>query len=407
MSFLSGTLAANAAKSGAEGANAATREGIDLQRQQYNNSRQDFLPFLEPSERTLAALQSGLFGTTEKYGDPSWRELTSDEQFAANVKYLRNAHPNYFAGKDEEFIKQHIRNNPTDAPYNSGRKYYISPDGNQITDERPQVSINAPQFGDDTSYRTARNTAIDVEESAFGTAEAARRNAGVQTLSDLARLTTERDNAPKNFNYEVDPGFRFMQNEQSRILNQNLAGRGKYFSGRAVDETLGNANQRLIGNMYDTLYNRNLSEADSRYGRGVNLVGQRLNEANTQFGVQGDRYARRAGEAGNRYQLNLADLLRKQENLWNLVKTGQGAAGSIGTMGAQAANSQVGSLSNLASNSLFSGMTRANTIAGMGGNALNAIGTGMKVYDYGKNAGWWGGGGGGWSAAEWDKWNNS
>ena len=51
----------------------ATLAQITEQRRQYDLSRQDFSPFLQPSGRALATLQSSVYGGPQKYADPTYK----------------------------------------------------------------------------------------------------------------------------------------------------------------------------------------------------------------------------------------------------------------------------------------------------------------------------------------------
>lgn len=52
--------------------NNATYAQIAEQRRQYDLSRKDFSPFLQPSGRALATLQSSIYGGPQQYADPNY-----------------------------------------------------------------------------------------------------------------------------------------------------------------------------------------------------------------------------------------------------------------------------------------------------------------------------------------------
>lgn len=275
------TQRVNTEKSGLEAERSNTERGANELRQGLNLALQDYAKYQAMSPRTIAMLESATTGEPVTYTDPN--------------KYIIDRRPD---GVETKVFLPQVSYYNTESPYS--------------IDDRFRAATDA--------------------ETKLAAAEQTRRQEGAATLADLANYTYQRNQAPQNFNYQVDPGFRFMQNEQNRILNQQLAGRGKYFSGRAVDETLGNANQRLVGNMYDTLYNRNIAEADSKYGRGVNLGLQRLGESNSLFDIASNAYSRKVGEATNRYGLGQELDEKKYDRLYSLAGIGSNADTAAATM---------------------------------------------------------------------------
>lgn len=67
------TTAANATLTG-------TRESIAAQQKMYDTNRADFKPFLDMAPRSLATLQSSIYGTPESYTDPSGVKQTANGQ---------------------------------------------------------------------------------------------------------------------------------------------------------------------------------------------------------------------------------------------------------------------------------------------------------------------------------------
>jgi hypothetical protein len=87
------------------------------------------------------------------------------------------------------------------------------------------------------------------------------------------------------------------------------------------------------------------------------------------------------------YKSRYAQNADRYNRILDQVKIGQGAAGSAGAAGNVWAN-QVGDAQKQA------GENKASFYSGLGGLSGQSVNTGLKAYDYGKNAGWWGGGAG-------------
>lgn len=99
----------------------------------------------------------------------------------------------------------------------------------------------------------------------------------------------------------------------------------------------------------------------------------------------------RQAQLSDKYRNSLSENTTRYNRLLDLVKGGQGAAGSMG----QAENA-------FAQNAIEStrerGRANANFFAGLGGAPGSTAGSGLRLYDYGKNQGWWGGGSAGTNA---------
>lgn len=88
------------------------------------------------------------------------------------------------------------------------------------------------------------------------------------------------------------------------------------------------------------------------------------------------------------------DYSDQYSRLVDALKLGTGASSSMGAA-SQTYSGAVGQgASNLGNLALQSGAARASLYSGLGGASGSALGTGLKLYDYGSKAGWWGGGSG-------------
>lgn len=75
--------AADAQAKGVKAAAAASAQGtadsIAESRRQYNQTRDDFAPFRNLAPRSLATLESSVYGTPQSYADPSYQNLSDTE----------------------------------------------------------------------------------------------------------------------------------------------------------------------------------------------------------------------------------------------------------------------------------------------------------------------------------------
>ena len=97
MSVISGTVGAalgsdateSAAQTTAQAQSDATAQQVALQREVYNQSRQDFAPYQQAGYYGLGQL----YGSDVTYQDQAYRKATSDEIAAAKKDYLANVMP--------------------------------------------------------------------------------------------------------------------------------------------------------------------------------------------------------------------------------------------------------------------------------------------------------------------------
>lgn len=259
----------------------STSAQLDEYKRQYNQGRSDFAPYRDAGSRSLATLQSSIYGAPQQYMDPAYRKSTAEEITKAGL-------------------------DPGD--------WYSGPNGKPMSGYLvPRQTANAEQF-DLKNFKPEGTAAYEWQKK--------------RTLEDLGN-------------------------------QMNLLGRGR---GSTVQA---NATARALGDL-------NANEYEKGYNR---LFTQKQDYVN---------------------------------NLLNLVKTAQGAAGSTGTLGQAAANGAAGAYQN--QGNTLAGIAQqgfANNMAssqqGMS-NLYGGIGAGLNVYAAGEKAGWWGGGdtGGGWDATSGD-----
>ena len=296
-------MAANTSANAAGEASQATKESaanqIASQERMYNQGRDDFAPFRNLAPRSLATLESSIYGTPQSYADPSFQPLSDTE--AAQQLYGKIQSGEVPVNNDfwkdinnGENPLNRIMRDTNLATMTQG--YSKGADGKIIKQsDIPQLQANGQQF-DLANFRPENTAAYDWQKS--------------RTLEGLG-------------NYF------------------NLTGRGR---GSTVQS---NATGRALGDL-------NAAE----YDKGYNRLFQRKQDYTN-------------------------DLL-------NLVKTAQGAAGSTSSLGQNAANqtgqayqNQGNSLANIAQQS---GQTQANLYAGIVPSTMNTIGTGLQAAQYFNNS---------------------
>lgn len=105
--------------------------------------------------------------------------------------------------------------------------------------------------------------------------------------------------------------------------------------------------------------------------------------------LRGGSAAQRLSELSSSVAAN--DYSQQYGRLLDAIKIGTGESASAGAS-SQAMNSNWNQYAaNSANNAQQSGAARASLYSGMGGASSSALGTGMKLYNFGKDNGWWGG----------------
>jgi len=267
-----------ASNSASKKASNATKYAADaasqVQWDMYDQTRQDFDPFRQPSNRAIATLQSALYGGDFQYDDPTTTALTPEELASENWNALQGKQFDFGAdfrkdiGNGEDPASRLARGMGNGdyagvLPYDATQEWYKGADG-KLTNVAPQ------------------------------------------------RLTA-------TFKPQESEGFKYTK---SRTLED--LGRSLRMMGRGSGTVAANSTGRTLGD------------------------------------------------------LNANNEATQRNELWNMVKTGQGAAGSIAGAGQNAANNvsnnTMSAGNNLANIAMTNGQTQANLWAGLGGTAANAVG---------------------------------
>lgn len=274
----------NAANTAAAASDRAAQLSVEASNKAYDASRADFLPFLSPSGRAMATLQSAIYGGPQEYIDPNY-------QFDRETgKYVNMRNPG------------------------------VIPDS---------VFSSSAQNGAPLKF-VRGITAPVIKAANKGLAGAGAPRIGV-------------DNPPMltaTFNPRESESYKWQKERGLADLNRTL---------------------RMNGRLNSTA--------------GMNATGRFLGDLNA-----------------NEYDRQINQLL-------NLVRIGQGAAGSTTAAGnANAANNAAayGMAGQGAANAAYmSGAAKANLYAGLSAANANAAGAGMQMLNYFKNNNYNKGGGGG------------
>lgn len=266
----------NAANTAADATQKAAQLSVDASNKAYDASRADFQPFLSPSGRAMATLESAIYGGPQQYMDPNYRF-------------------------DRETGK------------------YININGAKVVPVPSTTGNLKPLRYIMPVARTAQNAV-----------NSAGAKIGVDSPPMLS--TTFNPQQSESYKWQKERGLA----DLGRILR--MQGRGNSTAG-------------------------------------LNATGRFLGDLNA-----------------NEYQ-------RQLDQLWNLVKTGQGAAGTVSGAGSSnAANNAAayGMAGQGAANAAYmSGAAKANLYSGLSAANANAMGTGLQMANYFRNINSNNGGGGG------------
>jgi hypothetical protein len=304
---------ADVQRAGVDAQASSTASQLAEYKRQYNQGRSDFAPYRDAGGRSLATLQSSIYGTPQQYLTPGYSQLTPDETQKLGDIIRQNQmwkNEGTAAYKDENgniIMGQQAPEHLLNQTITPGKTYYRGPDG-KLTDAAPMQTTNAQQF-DLQNFKPENTEAYQWQKK--------------RTLEDLGN-------------------------------QMNLLGRGR---GSTVQA---NATARALGDL-------NANEYEKGYNR---LFTQKQDYVN---------------------------------NLLNLGKTAQGAAGSTSSLGQSAAAGSAGAFMNQGNSLVNLGQQGyANRQQGMS-NLYGGIGAAANIYATGRKGGWWGGAdGGGDAGAGWD-----
>jgi hypothetical protein len=199
----------NAAKKGANASKYAADAASQVQWDMYDQTREDFSKFADPSDRALATLQSAQYGGEFEYDDPTTTPLSEDELGKLNDR--------------GSFSFEDYYNPDTQLNYALNKDWYKGADG-KITDVVPKrlTASFKPQESEGFKYtktRTLEDLGRSLRMMGRGSGTVAA-NATGRTLGDLNAA-----NEDKQYGRAVDM-VKIGQNAAGTIASagQNAAG---------------------------------------------------------------------------------------------------------------------------------------------------------------------------------------
>lgn len=291
--YLSSKSASDAAQGAADSSSAASRYAADLQKQEFDQQRQDQMPWLQNGTSALNRL-SYLTGV-----GPGGMQTKDQIRSALLSKFTHGPAPAPFTPTTPNSATSF---NPATYGGATGATGYGAPAASPV--------VYAPAGGPNNVDDTGLNAAVD---KAF---------AAQHADPAYGSLTRNFSNA----DFQTDPGYQFRLQQGMNGLNNSLAAKGGLLSGAAVKEAM-RLNQGYATDEYGNAYNRFMNNQSTQYNRLASLAGVGQNAANT-LGQAGTNYANSAG--------NLA--LGNAANYGNAMMAGatlrgsayQGAANALG-----------------------------------------------------------------------------
>lgn len=341
--LVGGYLGAEGAQSAAATSAAATDRASALQMEQYQQNRQDLMPWMDVAVGTR--LPTGINQQTAELlaRQRSGEQLSREEM----VQLATAMGPMVAAGVTDADINQAIQH--ISEPQQGTLQELAGYGGSRTLtgDYIPESDVPAFAPGSDIQDFDVR---------------------GDQPVFD------------PTIDMERDPGVAFRRQEQERAVNRNMAGMGKLLSGNRMEELMARGGD-LASQEYGQAYGRNLGEyelgrareatgfsrdltgfeqnrlaEEARYGRDVTGYNAEMARENLLYG-------RGVGEYGRQYGAE-TDYLNRLANLSNV---GQQTAVGMGQMGAQTA-------ANVGANAISAGSTQAAAQMGQASAWQNAIG---------------------------------
>lgn len=158
-------------------------------------------------------------------------------------------------------------------------------------------------------------------------------DAGTVALKDLAGLqgpggTYDREQAILNATTQQRPEYAYLSDLAQRNLNQQLASRGQYFSGRAVAEGTNDLQNKLAANLYDQANQEkqlrlnseqnNYSRLKDMAGMGAQFAAGNASLINSGANTRAGLYTNTANQISNSNNQAGASLSNLYTNLGNL-----------------------------------------------------------------------------------------
>ncbi len=332
-------MAGNAQKSAASSAAGANKYAVDLQRDIYNQGREDFAPYLEGGHDAMNALSNqGRTGQYVETENPEYTKYMKEkaawgkENQRSPGEMIESGTTNLLKGYKYDKSKTPLFNadrakaqgfdvNVGNLDFKGGSRGVPSQSYEDIHGAAPgqyskewQVDENSPKYGDasqnaleayqniDTGGLPSADINTPASDQGFVDPNSVKIDPKMgytdpnSIYGDPNSLVGD-PNLPSNLNLDLqsDPVFQWKQEQMEKSVNKNLAARGLHNSSAGMN-ALSDANMKLISQEGDKQYGRAVDEYNRNYGREMDMYGVGMDKSNTTWGRQGDIYGATAGQ---------------------------------------------------------------------------------------------------------------
>lgn len=282
----SGAMQYSSAKSAAKSQKAAADDATALQREQFEATRADQLPYQQRGNAAGNRLQQLMGLSTGSVSAPQTLTPGADGVYAPNGPMTADA-------IREELRGQYIRQGAVAAPpvatgsgWDPASMGGISPEGGGGSGEsRFSVAApGAPVAYDDAALEAAVQARLATQKAQEGEALAAEQ--ADPAFGSLMKTFTGAD-------LVNEPGYQFGLEQGTRSMNGTAAARGNLLSGAAIKEAARYGTD-YAGTKFGEAFNRDASTKNRLYNQLAGIAGTGQT-ANGQVATAGMNYANNAG----------------------------------------------------------------------------------------------------------------
>lgn len=333
---ITGKTAANTANKVGQMQSDSTKYAADLQNNQYEQTRQDQMPWMQAGQRALGGLENFVFGGSPVAysGNQGLPQQTMPSTQPTAITNQTQALPKSwldnntikrivigFGGKDagSSFFKQfkHIANNEQPA-----------------SSTAPSAAPNTPSPASTGPMGNAPTGAPMQFSDAMGQNMQRQYNSGAYTNGLDAQ------------SFYQDPSYQWRKQQGMDNIQAQAAAGGGLFSGATL-KALNDYNSNLASQEYGNAWQRNMAENQNRFNVDGNLRSQDYNIFNSERSRQYNEMANLAG-VGQTAANNLATLgANNANNIGELNMQGANARANAYATASQAKATGMGNLINL------------------------------------------------------------
>lgn len=369
-SVATGVMSSSASKSAASTAAAASDRAAAQQDAQYQQTREDLLPFTQSGQSAVGRLNA-LFGLSAP-------QAASTPAPAAQPQTISAAYSGGSVPDGLRFMPPEMVSNGESGSYQMpGRLVDITTgqivaEGNTAQEAMASVGLNAPQQVQQQAAPQATAMPMSNAGAMPGAGSSvtpyAPPNGGVFVPTNGTDFTGQTEFRLTPEQLAQTPGYQFALSEGNKGIMASSAARGGLLSGASIK-----AAQRFAVGL-----------ADNTYMNQANVFGQNYNRAATQFG---DNYNRQnnlfATNLNASTALNDQYFAKNVSPLFDLAKMGAGAAAQTGQIGSDSARAAGGFIQAGGVNQASGQMAASNAMTGGFSQAANNLLYGMGRYNAG------------------------